>query len=374
MQKIVLGYSGGLDSSVAIRWLAERHGAEVVTVTLDLGQSGELDDARGRALAIGAARAHVIDARDEFSREFIRPALQAGALRGGRDPMAMALGRPLIARHLASIARIEDASAIAHAGAGLDVDRFAISLRAVDPRIGVIAPAGTWALTRADRIAYARARGIPVPADAEAADAADENLWGRSAVWGGHDDLWQESPEDGFVRTKAPAGAPDRAAYVNLAFERGVPVSINDVAMPLVELIQCLETIASTHGVGRIDLVPGPTGSSGRTLVEAPAAVALHVAHRELQRLVTPEDLDRLASNLALAYADLVHDGRWFSATREAIDAFVANIQERVSGAIRLKLFKGDCRVVGRMGDCGNGAMRQWRNEAMGQWGNEAME
>jgi argininosuccinate synthase len=351
MDRIVLAYSGGLDTSVAIPWLAEKYGAEVVAVTMDLGQGKELDDVRERALAIGAVRAHVIDLREEFARDFILPALQAAAIYEGRYPLATALGRPLISKHLVEIARIEGATAIAHGctGKGNDQVRMDVSARALEPSIKVIAPARVWGLTRPEEIEYARQRGIPVPATVDSPYSTDSNLWGRSIECGCLEDPWQEPPEEIYVLTKAPQEAPDTPAYVEIEFESGVPVRINGVAMSLVELIQSLETIAGAHGVGRIDMVENRlVGIKSREIYEAPAAVALHAAHRELQKFVTPRDLERLTAELAVKYADLVYNGLWYTPTREAIDALVAKVQETVTGVIRLKFFKGDCRVVGR--------------------------
>jgi argininosuccinate synthase len=352
MDRIVLAYSGGLDTSVAIPWLAEKYGAEVVAVTMDLGQGRELDDVRERALAIGAVRAHVLDLREEFARDFILPALQAGAIYEGRYPLATALGRPLISKHLVEIARIEGATAIAHGctGKGNDQVRMDVSARAIEPSIKVIAPARVWGLTRPEEIEYARQRGIPVPATVDSPYSTDRNLWGRSIECGRLEDPWQEPPEDIYILTKSPQESPDIPAYVEIEFERGVPVKINGVEMSLVELIQSLETIAGAHGVGRIDMVENRlVGIKSREIYEAPAAVALHAAHRELQTFVTPRDLERLTAELAVKYADLVYNGLWYTPTREAIDALVAKVQEKVTGVIRLKFFKGDCRVVGRM-------------------------
>jgi argininosuccinate synthase len=351
VKRVVLAYSGGLDTSVAIPWLSERFGAEVVAVTLDLGQGRELTDIRERALTAGAARAHVLDVREEFAREYILPALQAGALYEDAYPLATALGRPLIAKKLVEIARLEGADAIAHGctGKGNDQVRFDVSARALEPDIRVIAPAREWGMTRRDEIEYARSRNIAVPATGDHPYSVDANLWGRSIECGALEDPWTEAPEDVYALTRAPQASPNEPAYIEIEFERGVPVRANGIDMPLVELIESLETIAGAHGVGRIDTVENRlVGIKSREIYEAPAAVVLHAAHRELQKLVVPRDLDRLSRDLGRTYADLVYNGLWFSPTREAIDGFVAAIQPRVTGVIRLKLFKGDCRVDGR--------------------------
>lgn len=351
MKRIVLGYSGGLETSIAIPWLAERFGAEVIAVTLDLGQGRELTDVRERALSAGAVRAHVIDVREEFVRGYVLPALQAGALYEERYPLATALARPLVAKRLVDVARMEGAPAIAHgcAGKGNDQVRLEAAARALDPSIEVLAPARMWDMTRADQIAYARARAIPVPLTADSPYSTDANLWGRSVECGVLEDLWAEPPDDIYTLTRPPRDCPDEPAYLEIAFEGGVPVRANGIEMPLVELIESLETVAGAHGVGRIDMVENRlTGIKSREIYEAPAAVVLHAAHQELERLVVPRDLDRLTRDVSRVYADLVYNGLWFSQTREAIDGFVAAIQPRVTGTIRLKLFKGDCRVVGR--------------------------
>ena len=351
MERIVLAYSGGLDTSVAIAWLREHYDAEVIAVTLDLGQGRELTDVRERALAIGATRAHVLDVRDEFARDYILPALQAGALYEDRYPLATALGRPLIARKLVEVARMEGAATIAHGcnGKANDELRLELGVHALDPSITVLAPARIWGMSRQDEIEYAKARRIPIPSTIDSPYSVDTNLWGRSIERGVLEDTWQESPEDIYALTRSPQACPDEPAYVEIEFEQGVPLRANGIEMPLIELIESVETIAGAHGVGRIDMVENATsGVKSREIYEAPAAVVLHTAHNELEKLVIPRDLERLAHDLGRAYADLAYNGRWFSPTREAIDAFMRTIQPRVTGAVRLKLFKGDCRVVGR--------------------------
>jgi argininosuccinate synthase len=351
MDRIVLGYSGGLDTSVAIRWLAEEYGAEVVAVTLDLGQGRELTDVRERALANGAVRSHVIDVRDEFARDYVLPALQAGSLYEDRYPMATALGRPLLAKRLVDMARMEGATAIAHGcfGKGNDQVRLDVSVRAFDPSIRIIAPARIWGMSRSQEIEYARVRGIPVPVAVASPYSIDSNLWGRSIECGVVEDPWHEPPEEIFTLTRAAESCPDEPAYLEIDFEGGVPVRTNGVEMPLLELIESLETIAGAHGVGRIDMVENRLiGIKSREIYEAPAAIVLHAAHKELETMVIARDLERIKHGLARAYADLVYNGLWFTQAREAIDAFVRSIQPRVTGSVRLKLFKGACRVVGR--------------------------
>ena len=342
MAKVVLAYSGGLDTSVAISWLREQHQVDVVAVTLDLGQGGELNQIRERALAAGAIRCHVLDVREEFARDYVLPALQADALYEDRYPLATALGRPLIAKKLIDVSQMENASAIAHGCTGKSNDqvRIEVSARALDPNITVMAPAGEWEMSRPQEVEYARARRIAVPIAASRPYTTDENLWGRSIACGALEDPWQEPSNDVYAITKAPADAPAAAAYVEIEWQRGVPTAINGVEMPLVELIDSLKLIGGVHAVGRVD--------HSREIYEAPAAILLHTAHRELEGIAIPKDLQRLKQRLSQEYANVVYNGLWFSPTRLAIDAFVQTIQPRVTGTIRMKLYKGDCRVVGR--------------------------
>jgi argininosuccinate synthase len=351
MDRIVLAYSGGLDTSVAVPWLAENYHAEVICATLDLGQGKELESVRDRALAAGAIRCHVLDVREEFADKYILPALQAGAIYEGSYPLATALGRPLIARKLVEIARIEGANSIAHGctGKGNDQVRIDVSARALMPGVRVIAPAREWGMTRPDEIEYAHRRGIPVPVTVASPYSTDTNLWGRSIECGVLEDPWVEPPADVYTLTKDPAQCPDAPAYIELQFEKGVPVAVNGVPMPFMDLIASVSTIAGAHGVGRIDMVENRlVGIKSREIYEAPAAVVLHMAHRELEGFVSPRDLLRLKQEMSLKYADMVYNGVWYSPVREAIDALVASIQERVTGMIRVKLFKGASYVVGR--------------------------
>jgi argininosuccinate synthase len=351
MERIVLAYSGGLDTSVAIPWLMERYNAEVITLSLDLGQGRELTAIEHRAKEAGAVQAHVLDVRDEFARSYVLPALQAGAVYEDHYPLATALGRPLIARKLVEIAHAEGATAVAHGctGKGNDQVRFDISVRALDPAIRVIAPAREWGMTRLEEIAYANERGIPVPVTTGNPYSVDANLWGRSIECGVLEDPWTEPPEDVFALTRAGDRCPDIPAYLEVTFAEGVPIEANGIDMPLVDLIASVSTIAGAHGVGRIDMIENRlVGIKSREVYEAPAAVVLHAAHRELEGIVIPRDLGRLKSELATKYADMVYNGLWFSPAREAIDALVAKVQEKVTGTVRIRLFKGNHRIVGR--------------------------
>ena len=351
MNRIVLAYAGGLDTSVAVPWLAETYGAEVVCVTLDLGQGKDLASVRERALSAGALRAHVLDVREEFAQQYILPALQADAVYEGRYPLATALGRPLIAKKLVEIARIEGANAIAHGctGKGNDQVRIEVSARALMPGLRVVAPARESAMSRDEKMEFARRHGIAVPSASPSPYSIDANLWGRSIQRGILEDPWIEPPTEVFSLTKDVSQCPDDPAYIELEFDRGVPVAVNGIAMPFMDIIASVGTIAGDHGVGRIDMIENRlVGIKTREVYEAPAAVVLHLAHADLEGFVSPRDLQRVKQEMAARYADMVYDGAWYSPVREAMDAFVAKVQERVTGTLRVKLCKGSAQVVGR--------------------------
>lgn len=340
----VLAYSGGLRSSVAIPWLADTSGTDVVTVTLGLGQATDLIEIRDRALAAGAVRAHVIDARDEFVRDFVWPSLRAGGLSDGRYPMATALSRPVIAKQLVEVARIEGAAAVAHGAVGRDAARFQLLLRGLDRALTATACAGS--MTAAQVAEYADRLGRSLPA--EGADRVDDNLWGRT-IGSGAGDASQAAPDAAFKWSRSFAQAPGTPAVVDLSFERGAPTGINGVAMTPVELIESLATIAGEHGVGRFDRVKNRSdGTRSRVLYEAPAAAVLHEARRELERLTSSDSMNRFSPDVAGAYANVLGRGEWFDRLRQGLDAYVSTTQEPVSGTVRVQLFKGATRIVGR--------------------------
>jgi argininosuccinate synthase len=347
MERIILAYSGGLETSAAIPWLKEHHGAEVVAVTMDLGQERELEAVRDRALAIGALRAHVLDVREPFVHDFVLPALKADALFDDRSPMTAALARPLIAQKLVEIAEIEHAQAVAHGGGGAGRRAaFDTLIRALQPKLKIVAPAREWAMTPGELVTYARSHGIPLPAGADGPYRSEMNLWGRSIQCAPLDD---EPPEEIYRLTKPARECPDEPAYVEIQFERGAPAAVNNVAMPMIELIGALNIIASTHGVGRIDSVEHRQGATRLCEIgEAPAAVLLYAAHRELRRITAPRELERFCRTVSGEYADIIYSGLWFSPLRKALSAFVDSVQERLSGTVRLKLFKGAYSIVAR--------------------------
>ncbi len=348
-KKIVLAYSGGLDTSVAIRWLQEKYQAQVVTLTIDLGMV-ELDDIRQRALTIGAAKALTVDGKEAFYRDFISPALQAGAIYEGEYPLATALGRPLIARNLVETARKEKAYAVAHGctGKGNDQVRIDVSVAALAPDLQVIAPIREWGMNREEEVEYAHKHDIPVP-EGRNIYSVDENLWGRSVETGDLEDPWKEPPEDAFAWTKPVNATPDEPVYLEIAFQKGLPFSLDGEEMEGVDLVRHLNSLGGEHGVGRIDHVENRlVGIKSREVYEAPAGVVLHSAHKALEAMTLSKEQARLKARIVQEYADVVYNGLWFTRHRRDLDAYVRSTQEYVSGTVRVKLLKGRCSVVGR--------------------------
>lgn len=351
--KIVVAYSGGLDTSVMVQWLQARYkDAEVITATGDLGQKKELQGVKEKALATGAARAYVKDLREEFVREYVFPALKMGAMYEGAYPMATSLGRPLLSKYLVEVARQEGAGYVAHGctGKGNDQVRFEVSIAALAPELKVLAPLREWEFrSREEELEYARRNGIPVGITAANPYSIDENLWGTAVECGVLEDPMVEPPADAYQRTVDPALAPDAPESVELEFTAGVPVALNGSAMNPVDLIQRLNEIAGSHGVGRIDLVENRlVGIKSREIYEAPAAVVLHFAHTELERLTLDRETFGMKSRLAHEYANLVYNGLWFTPLRAALDAFVDETQKNVTGTVRVRLYRGSVAIAGR--------------------------
>jgi len=348
--KVVLAYSGGLDTSVAIRWLEERN-FDVLALTVDVGQPGDVQEIRQKAEAIGAKKAYVVDARDEFVEEFIVPALKANALYEGQYPLSTALARPLIGKHLVAVARREGAKFVAHGctGKGNDQVRFDLSTTALAPELQVLAPARGWGMSREQEVEYAQERGIPVPLTQGSPYSTDENLWGRSVECGVLENAAIEPLEEAFGWTTSPTDAPDEPAYVNVRFESGVPVALSGRPARLRSIIASLNEIAGAHGVGRIDHIESRVvGFKSREVYECPAAIVLIRAHQALEQMVLPRDLLEFKRTVEARYATLIYDGLWFTPLREGLDAFVDSTQERVTGEISVKLYKGSAVVVGR--------------------------
>jgi argininosuccinate synthase len=349
--KVVLAYSGGLDTSVSIPWLREKKGADVVTLTVNVGQPGDLEKIRAKAEAAGAVQSYVVDARQEFAEEFIAPALRANALYEGIYPLSTALARPLIGRHMVAIARKEGASYVAHGctGKGNDQVRFDLSTTSLAPELEVIAPAREWKMTREEEVAYAAHHNIPVATGPKSPYSTDENLWGRSVECGILEDPAIEPPEEVYGWTRSPQDAPDAPTYVTVAFENGLPVALDGRKLPLHDLIAELNRTAGTAGVGRIDhLESRVVGIKSREVYECPAATVLIGAHQALEALVLPRDVLEFKRIVEQRYAQLVYDGLWFSPLRVALDGFVLPTQERVTGEVTMKLYKGTARVSGR--------------------------
>jgi argininosuccinate synthase len=360
-EKIVLAYSGGLDTTVAVKWLIEERGFDVVALTIDLGSQPDLAAIRQRALAAGASRAYVLDARRPFIERFCWPALRAGAIYQGQYPLATALGRPLIAQLLVEVAAREGASWIAHGstGKGNDQVRFDVAVGALAPHLKVLAPLRDgMSMTREEEITYARAKNLPIDVKPESPYSVDENLWGRSIEAGVLEDALLTPPEDAFRWTSSVDNAPASSALLELDFEKGIPTALNGAVFPSpseggqgggAALVAELNRIGGLHGVGRIDMIEDRyVGIKSREVYEAPAAVILHAAHRALEDLVLDGEAGRFKTSVAQEYARLVYQGKWFTSHRRNLDAYVLSTQQAVTGRVRIKLHKGTAQVVGR--------------------------
>jgi len=351
-ERVVLAYSGGLDTTVAVAWLVETQGLEVVAVAADVGQGGDPDALRERALAAGAIDAVVVDARDEYAERYLKPSLQANARYQGKYPLVSGLSRPLICDHLVRAARRFDAAYVAHGctGKGNDQVRFEVSLGALAPDLRVLAPVRDWGMNREETAAYGLARGLPVRASAAAPlYSIDENLWGRAVECGALEDPMVEAPEDVWERTVDPVKAPTDPDYVEIAFENGVPVSIDGEVLAFAEIVRRLDQRAGSFGVGRMDMIEDRVvGIKSREVYEVPAATVLIMAHIDLEELTLERDLLRAKRDLEVRYGELVYEGLWFSPLREALDAFNASTQRYVNGRVKVKLEPGSARVVGR--------------------------
>jgi len=350
-QRVVLAYSGGLDTSVAIGWIAEQTGAEVVACAVDVGQGGEdLQTIRKRALACGAVESVVVDARDEFAEQYCLPALQANALYMDRYPLVSALSRPVIARHLVAAAREHGASTVGHGctGKGNDQVRFEVGIGALAPELTVLAPVRDYAWTREQAIGYAEARGLPIEVNKRSPYSIDQNVWGRAVETGFLEDIWNGPTEDVYDYTADPAVVRDADELV-VTFDRGVPVAIDGRRVSVLQAIVELNRRAGAQGVGRIDLVEDRlVGIKSREVYEAPGAIALITAHQELENVTVERDLARFKRGVEQRWTELVYDGLWFSPLKRALDAFVAQSQQPVSGEVRMTLHGGRAVVTGR--------------------------
>jgi argininosuccinate synthase len=348
-KRVVLAYSGGLDTSVAVRWMIEELGLEVIALAVDVGQAAEdWDVVRDRAREAGAMEAVVVDAREEFAEDFVAPALKANAMYEGRYPLVSALSRPVIVKHLVETARYHGAGAVAHGctGKGNDQVRFEVSTRALAPDLEVVAPVRGWGMTREDSIHYAYRHEIPIQATKEKVYSIDDNLWGRAIECGEMEDPWAVPPPGVWLLTKPTATEP---RDVVIGFERGVPTSLDGHKLAMADMIAELNAVVGSYGWGRIDMVENRrVGIKSRETYECPAALALILAHKDLESICLERDLDREKARVEPRYAELIYDGLWFSPLKTAFDAFVDSSQEFVTGEVRLHLEPNSCTVTGR--------------------------
>lgn len=348
---VVLAYSGGLDTSVAIRWLQENYGYDVIALSVDLGESKEPEGLKAKALAIGAKEVILVDAKAEFAEEYLVPALFANALYEGTYPLATALARPLIVKHLVATARSYQAQAVAHGctGKGNDQVRFDVGVMALAPDLRVVAPVREWAWSREEEIAYAESHGIPVPATVSSPYSVDANLWGRSVEGGILEDPWMAPPEECFQWTAPTALWPAEPEDLVIGFEEGIPVSLNGEALPLVPLISRVGEAAGRHGIGRIDHVEDRlVGIKSREVYEAPAATVLIGAHQAAESLTLPKDVILHKAGMERTFSQLVYDGLWYGPLTAAILAYLRETQRRVTAEVRMRLFAGRVWTAGR--------------------------
>ena len=349
--KIVLAYSGGLDTSVAIRWLQEKYNLDVIAVAINVGQPPSSDDIVARALRNGAIKAEFVDAKKEFVEEYIWPALKANAMYEDVYPLSTAIARPVIVKTLVEVAQREGAKFIAHGctAKGNDQVRFDVGIVSLDPSIGIIGPMREWVMTREEEIDYAQKNGVEIIVKKENPFSVDENLWGRSCECGIIEDAWQEPPKEAWEWTKEPVDAPNEPEYVEIKFEKGIPVAVNGKKMDGIKLIEQLNKIASRNGVGRIDHVEDRlVGIKSRETYECPAATVLTQAHRSLEFLTLQKDVLEFKKIVEQRFSQIIYNGLWFGTLRESLQSFVDKTQEFVTGTVRVKLLKGSLMVVGR--------------------------
>ncbi|MFC4735775.1 argininosuccinate synthase [Bacillus daqingensis] len=349
--KVVLAYSGGLDTSVCIKYLQEEYGYEVIALGLEIGEGKDLEALKEKALKVGAEKAVIIDAKELLAEEYLLPALQSNTLYEGKYPLSSALSRPLISKLLVEVAEEEGAVAVAHGctGKGNDQVRFEVSIQALNPDLEVIAPVREWGMNREEEIEYAKKKGIDVPVNVEKPYSIDANIWGRACEAGVLEDTWAEAPEEAFDWTASIADAPDEPEYVELAFEGGKPVSINGEKKSFVSIIQELNVICGKHGVGRIDHIENRlVGIKAREVYENPGALALINAHKELEFLTLTKEVTQFKTTIEQKFTQLIYDGLWYSPLKDALYGFISETQAQVNGKVKLKLWKGTHTVVAR--------------------------
>ncbi|OFI49039.1 argininosuccinate synthase [Floricoccus tropicus] len=348
-EKVILAYSGGLDTSVAIKWLAENY--DVIAVCMDVGEGKDLDFIHDKALTVGAIDSKVIDVKDEFAEQYVLPALQGHAYYEQKYPLVSALSRPLISKKLVEVAHEYGATTIAHGctGKGNDQVRFEVAIAALDPNLKVVAPVREWKWSREEEINYAKENGIPVPAQLDSPYSVDQNLWGRANECGVLENPWTEAPEDAYGITKSIADAPDEPEYIEIEFEGGVPVKLNNEELKLGDLIQKLNNIAGVHGIGRIDHVENRlVGIKSREIYECPAAVTLLTAHKEIEDITLVRDVAHFKPIIENEFSNLIYNGLWFNPATDSLIAYIKQTQKVVNGTARVRLFKGTATVVGR--------------------------
>ncbi|MGB9641702.1 MAG: argininosuccinate synthase [Candidatus Ratteibacteria bacterium] len=352
MKKIVVAYSGGLDTSVIIKWLQTKYHAEIIAFTADIGQKENPALLEKKALQTGAKKFYFVDLKDEFINDYIFPSLKGSALYEGKYPLATALSRPLIAKNMVEVAKKENADAFAHGctGKGNDQVRFELAFKNLAPEKEIIAPVREWEFkSREEEIAYAKKHNIPVSVTKKKPYSIDWNLWGISIECGVLEDPWHEPPEDAYQITQNPEKAPSKPEYMEIEFCEGIPTGINGRHANGLKLISMLNEVGGKHGVGRIDMVENRlVGIKSREIYEAPAAVILHTAHSELEKLVLERNLLHFKTIISQKYSELIYYGYWFSDFRICLEKFINETQKYVTGTVRVKLFKGQCTVVGR--------------------------
>ncbi|AOF48698.1 argininosuccinate synthase [Tetragenococcus halophilus subsp. halophilus] len=349
-EKVVLAYSGGLDTSVSVRWLTDQ-GYDVIACCLDIGEGKDIQAIRDKALMVGASQSYAIDAKEEFLQDFALIALQGNTFYENSYPLVSALSRPLIAKKLVELAHKTNATTIAHGctGKGNDQVRFEVAIASLDPSLKVIAPVRQWQWSREEEIAYAQANNVPIPADLDNPYSIDQNLWGRACECGALEDPWSTPPEGAYGITNELSNTPDKPDSLELAFEKGVPIAINDKKMSLTSITSTLNTLAGKHGIGRIDHVENRlVGIKSREVYECPGALTMMHAHKELEDLVFARELAHTKPMIENQLAQTIYDGLWFNPLTKALVAFIKSSQENVNGVVRLKLFKGNIICEGK--------------------------
>ena len=348
-EKVILAYSGGLDTSVAITWLMKDY--DVVAVCMDVGEGKDLDFIHDKALKVGAVESYVLDVKDEFAEEYVLPALQAHAYYEQKYPLVSALSRPVISKKLVEIVHKTGATTIAHGctGKGNDQVRFEVAIAALDPELKVIAPVREWKWSREEEIEYAKANGVPVPADLDNPYSVDQNLWGRANECGVLENPWNQAPEDAFGITNSPEEAPDTPEFIDIEFKEGKPVALNGKEMKLADLIQEVNAIAGKHGVGRIDHVENRlVGIKSREIYECPGAITLLTAHKEIEDITLVREVSHFKPILENELSNLIYNALWFSPATKAVIAYIKETQKVVNGTAKVKLYKGSAKVVAR--------------------------